>query len=79
MRERKEMIQFSRSDLEHIAKSMAKLRIVGNLFVGHISNQTVEWNSDDGLSVVTTFQESTLDEVTNTPAIEFEHKHKKRK
>jgi hypothetical protein len=72
MRERKEMIQFSRNDLEYIAKSMAKLRIVGDLFIGRIIDQEVQWHTDESLTVVVTYQEGTLDDIPhrNIPAIE---------
>jgi hypothetical protein len=69
MRNRKEIIDFSRDDLEHIAKQMAKLRIIGDLFVGRIIDQEVIWRTDERLSVITTYVEGNLTEIGSVPAI----------
>jgi hypothetical protein len=80
MRERKEIIHFSRNDIENIAKSMAKLRIVGDLFIGRFIEQEVQWHNDESLSIIITYIEGTIDDIPSrdTP-VAIEHKSKKHK
>ncbi len=53
-REMTETHTYSLQQLEEIAKSVAKLSIVGSLYIGDFGGQTVEWLADGFLRVLTT-------------------------
>ena len=60
LRERSEVISFSRDDIERIVRYVAKERIVGSLFIGKFGEQSVRWLPDGGIEVITRHQEGDL-------------------
>ena len=57
IRERSELIQFSRDDIERIIRYVAKNRVADSLFVSKFGEQEVRWLPDGGMHVFTKFQE----------------------
>lgn len=53
LRKRTELHNFSRSDLEEMAKQFAKLSIVGRMFVGKIGEASAHWLEDGSIEVRT--------------------------
>jgi hypothetical protein len=45
---------FSKEDLAELAKSSAKLQIIGTIYRGDFGEQTTRWNEDGSLTVLTT-------------------------
>ena len=66
-RERAEVINFARDDVEKILCHMAKLQIIGPMFVGKFGGQTVHWRDDGGVDVITNYEQVGLDEVISRP------------
>jgi hypothetical protein len=50
----KEIHTYTREELEAIAKSTAKMEIVGTIYYGELGEQTVRWNDDGSIDVATT-------------------------
>lgn len=80
LRERSEIIKFSRDDLERLVRYMAQSQIIGPLFVGKMGNQTVQWLQDGGIEVVTTYQQGGIEDLPPAhlaPPEQPKIKHKK--
>ena len=77
IRERSEIISFTRDDLERVLRYVCKERIVGSLFIGKFGEQSVRWHDDGSAHVITTYTEGDL---TDLPAAEptFLPKQKKK-
>jgi hypothetical protein len=63
LRERSEVIAFTRDDIEKIVRYVAKQRIIGEMFIGKAGDQSVRWTADGGVEVVTKFMEGDIDDV----------------
>lgn len=82
LRERSEIISFSRDDIERIVRYVAKERIVGSLFIGKFGEQSVRWLADGGIEVITRHQEGDLHDLPAAnppPLLAAEGKHKKKR
>jgi hypothetical protein len=55
IRERSEIISFSKDDLERIVRYMAQSQITGHLFIGKFGEQDVRWTPDGGVEVITKY------------------------
>ena len=62
LRERSEVISFSRDDIERIVRHMAQMQIVGHLFIGKMGEQTVRW-TDSGVEVITKYQQGEFEDL----------------
>lgn len=49
----REMHVFSRADLEIIARSTAKMEIIGSIYRGKFDKQEIEWKDDGSIIVYT--------------------------
>lgn len=56
-----EQTVYSRENLEQMAKSFAKMSIIGDFYVGDIQAQSAEWRSDGSIVVITTHTPESLD------------------
>ena len=56
------LCKFSRSELESIARHVAKLRLIGPSSVGNIGDQRVRWDADGSLEVITEYEYGNLPE-----------------
>jgi NOL1/NOP2/fmu family ribosome biogenesis protein len=45
---------FPKQQLEELAKSIAKLRIVNGFYLGKFEEQTASWQADGSITIVTT-------------------------
>lgn len=79
LRERSEIIRFNRDDIERIVRYMAQAQIVGPLFIGKFGEQTVRWLPDNGVEVITTYQQGGIEDLprASEPNALPEPKHKK--
>lgn len=59
-REIREVHTFSRDQLGEIAKGIAKMMIVGQLYVGDFCEQTVKWGTDGSVLVTTVHSPSDI-------------------
>lgn len=55
MRERSEIISFTRDDLERIVRHISQQQIIGHLFIGKFGEQEVRWTSEGGVEVITKY------------------------
>jgi hypothetical protein len=69
LRERSEIIAFSRDDIERIARHIAKAQIVGSMFIGKFGEQSVRWTPDSGIEVITKYTEGDMDDVAPSPVL----------
>lgn len=79
LRERSEVIAFSRDDIERLARFVAKQQIVGQLFIGKMGEQTVRWTPDGGIEVVTTYQEGDISDLPPANPVALTATKKKKK
>ena len=79
LRERSEVIAFSRDDLERIVRYITKERITSSLFLGKFGEQTIRWTSDGGVEVTTTYAEGDLTDLPEPMAIAVVTESKKKK
>jgi hypothetical protein len=64
IRERSEIISFTRDDLERIVRHIAQLQITGHLFIGKLGEQEVHWLGDGaGVEVVTRYQQGGFEDL----------------
>lgn len=63
LRERSEIIAFSRDDLERIIRHVAKQQIIGSMFIGKFGEQSIRWTPEGGIEVVTKYQEGDISDV----------------
>lgn len=68
-RERSESIEFSRDDLERLVRYLAQSQISGPPFVGKFGDQRVQWMPDGSVHVITTYQQSSFDEIPAPAAL----------
>jgi hypothetical protein len=55
LRERSEVISFTRDDLERIVRYMAQQQIAGPLFIGKFGEQVIRWTTEGGVEVITKY------------------------
>ena len=79
IRERSEIIAFSRDDIERIIRYAAKQRIIGEMFIGKAGEQSIRWTADGGIEVMTKFTEGDLADVPPYSQIAITEKHEKKK
>ena len=63
LRERTELIAFSRDDLERLVRYASMNRITGNMFIGKFGEQSVRWTADGGIEVITKYVEGDLNDL----------------
>ena len=51
----REIITYSREELEHMAKQYAKMKIIGPMFIGDFHDQKVKWHRDGSIEVITSY------------------------
>jgi hypothetical protein len=68
LRERSEIISFSRDDLERLVREIAKHKIIGSLFIGKFGEPEVRWTDDGGVEVITRYTQGSWEEITE-PAL----------
>ena len=68
MKERSEIVSFHRDDIERIVRYIAKQQLGGGVFIGKFGEQSVRWDADGGIEVVTKYQEGDFTDVETKPA-----------
>jgi hypothetical protein len=66
LRERSEIVNFSRDDIERIVRYIAKQQLAGT-YVGKFGEQTARWLADGSIEVSTTIQEGDLADIPPSP------------
>ncbi len=69
MRERSEIIAFTRDDIERIVRHIAKTQITGSMFIGKFGDQSVRWTTDGGIEVITKYAEGDMTDVAPTDSV----------
>jgi hypothetical protein len=80
-RERSEIISFTKDDIERIVRHVAQQQIVGHLFIGKFGEQTVQWNGDGGVDVITKYVQGGVEDLpqiehTSQPKLKHGKKNK---
>jgi hypothetical protein len=63
LRERREVIFFSRDDLEKILRNVAQMQIVGSMFIGRFGEQVVRWDENGNAEVITSYHQGDLSDL----------------
>jgi hypothetical protein len=82
LRERSEIIAFSRDDLERIVRHVAKQQITSSMFIGKFGEQSIRWTAEGGVEVITKYQEGDMTDLpppVETPELLAAPTKKKRK
>lgn len=84
LRERSEIIHFTKDDLERIIRYMSQQQIVGQFFIGKFGEQEIRWMADGSVEVITKYTEGGWEDLPpkqiEPPSVAEEYKHgKKRK
>jgi hypothetical protein len=80
IKERSEVVAFSRDDIERIVRYIAKQQLGGGVFIGKFGDQSVRWDADGGIEVITKYQEGDFTDVETKPAsLQVADQKKKRK
>ena len=69
LRERSEIISFSKDDLERIVRAVAHQRIVGDMFIGKFGEQDLRWTPDGGVEVVTKYVQGGFEDLPQAERI----------
>jgi hypothetical protein len=78
LRERSEIIVFTKDDIERIVRYMAQQQITGHLFVGKFGEQTVRWQQDGGVEVITKYIQGGWEDMPEVEVEQIEFKKKKK-
>jgi hypothetical protein len=80
LRERSEIISYSKDDIERIIRYLSQQQLTGQLFIGKFGEQQIKWNDDGGVEVITKYTEGGYEDLPpkqlEAPA---EHKTKRKK
>lgn len=79
LRERSEIISFSKDDLERLVRYMAQQQITGHLSIGKMGEQKVKWNGDGGVEVVTKYVQGDYEDLPHEDTLALPKKNKKHK
>lgn len=80
LRERSEIIAFSKDDIERIVRYMAQQQIIGHMFIGKLGEQTIRWTEDGGVEVITKYIQGDYTDLPQAePQLEYIPKKKKNK
>jgi hypothetical protein len=80
LRERSEIIVYTKDDLERIVRHMAQMQITGHLFIGKFGEQEIRWNGDGSVEVITKYIQGTYEDLpAETPEVQALSHHKKKK
>jgi hypothetical protein len=63
MRERSEIISYSKDDLERILRHLSQQQIVGHFFIGKFGEQKIRWLGEGGVEVITKYVEGDFDDL----------------
>src|SRR5262245_55004162 len=67
IRQRREIISFTRDDIERIVRQIAHAQIVGSLFIGKFHEQSIRWTVEGGVEVITRFEQGDIDDLAPQP------------
>lgn len=63
LRERSEIIGFTKDDLERIVRHISQQQISGHLFIGKFGEQEVRWLADGGVEVITRYAQGGFEDL----------------
>jgi hypothetical protein len=80
LRERNEIISFSKDDIEKIVRHIAQQQIIGHLFIGKFGEQEVRWNGDGSIDVITKYVQGGYEDLPRAEQAELPKiKHHRKK
>ena len=76
IRERSEIISFTKDDLERMVRFLAQQQIVGHMFIGKMGEQEVRWTGDGGVEVITKYVQGGFEDLPGVEQLSLPKKKK---
>jgi hypothetical protein len=79
IRERTEIISYSKDDLERILRHLSQQKIVGDFFIGKFGEQEIRWLANGGVEIITSYTEGSFEDLPPPKQLEASAEHKSKK